>query len=203
MQKPLVARETPGADIVQKFLDSLHDLHVKMHVVRSEEQMVSAIKEILSAEASKSVVVAGIPVRYLGPVKSALSGLKATFIEDMQGKPPKDAVNALATADTGITWAFNGLAMEGALLEIVYDDSFKLASSLPIVHIAMLNISSILLDLSEAMPLVGEAISKAPPKGKPIISFISGPSKTGDIEMRLLYGVHGPHTVHAVVIDWS
>jgi len=88
------------------------------------------------------------------------------------------------------------------MLEVVYDDSAKLASSLPIVHVALLESSSILRDLAEAMPLVGEIVRNAPVGRKPIISFISGPSKTGDIEMRLLYGVHGPHTVHAIVLDW-
>ena len=95
------------------------------------------------------------------------------------------------------------MAMEGALLEVVFDDSYKLASSLPIVHIALLESSSILRDLGEALPVVGEVIRGSPPGRKPIISFISGASKTGDIEMRLLYGVHGPHTVHAVILDWS
>ena len=101
-----------------------------------------------------------------------------------------------------MTWAVNGVALEGAMLEVVYDDSAKLASSLPIVHVALLESSSILRDLAEAMPLVGGIVKDAPPSRKPIISFISGPSKTGDIEMRLLYGVHGPHTVHAVILDW-
>ena len=111
-------------------------------------------------------------------------------------------VGVIAAADAGVTWAVNGVALEGAMLEVVFDDSAKLASSLPIVHIALLDSSSILRDLAEAMPLVGGIVGEAPSGRKPIISFISGPSKTGDIEMRLLYGVHGPHTVHAFILDW-
>ena len=109
----------------------------------------------------------------------------------------------LAAADAGVTWAVNGVALEGAMLEVVYDDSAKLASSLPIIHVALLESSSILRDLAEALPWSGSWSRTSPGSRKPIVSFISGPSKTGDIEMRLLYGVHGPHTVHAIILDWQ
>lgn len=192
----------PAKEVLQKFLSSLKDLHVEAHVVTNEAETRDAVRGILSKAGCKSVVVAGVPQRYVGAVKGALAGMKADFVEDLQGRPPKDAVGVLASADAGVTWAVNGVALEGAMLEVVFDDSAKLASSLPIVHVALLESSTVLRDLSEALPLVGGIVREAPPGRKPVISFISGPSKTGDIEMRLLYGVHGPHTVHAVVLDW-
>jgi len=131
-----------------------------------------------------------------------VTGLKTSFVEDLHALPQSEVVATLAEADAGVTWAVNGVALEGAMLEIVYDDSVKLASSLPKLHVAFLESSSVLEDLAEALPMVGDIIKGATPDRKPIVSFISGPSKTGDIEMRLLYGVHGPHTVHAVILDW-
>jgi len=202
MQRPTGAQDTPASEVVQKFLTSLRDLHVEAHVVKNEAETAEVLRGIFSKAACKSVVGAGIPARYAGAVKAALTAVKADFVEDLQGREQKEAVGVLADADAGVTWAVNGVALEGAMLEVVYDDSAKLASSLPIVHIALLESSSILRDLAEAMPLVGGIVREAPPGRKPIISFISGPSKTGDIEMRLLYGVHGPHTVHAIILDW-
>jgi L-lactate dehydrogenase complex protein LldG len=202
MQRPTEAEEVPAGAVLQRFLSSLKDLHVEAHLVKNEAETREALREILSKAGARSVVIAGIPARYAGAVRTAVAGLKADFVEDLQGKPPKEAVGILANADAGVTWAVNGVALEGAMLEVVYDDSAKLASSLPIVHVAMLESSSVLHDLAEAMPVVGGIVRGASPAKKPIISFISGPSKTGDIEMRLLYGVHGPHTVHAVVLDW-
>lgn len=202
MQRPTGAQDRPAPEVVEKFLGSLRYLHVEAHVAKSEAETAEALREIVSKAGCRSVVVAGIPSRYAGAVKAGLSAVKADYVEDLRAVPPKDAVGVLSAADAGVTWAVNGVALEGAILEVVYDDSAKLASSLPIVHIALLESSSILRDLAEAMPLVGRVVREAPPGRKPTISFISGPSKTGDIEMRLLYGVHGPHTVHAVVLDW-
>jgi len=202
MQRPTGAQDKPASEVVQKFLTSLRDLHVEAHIVKNEAETTEALRGIFSKAACKSVVVAGIPARYAGAVEAALAGLRADSVEDLQRGSQKDAIGVLAAADAGVTWAVNGVALEGAILEVVYDDSAKLASSLPIVHVALLESSSVLRDLAEAMPLVGSIVRDAPPERKPIISFISGPSKTGDIEMRLLYGVHGPHTVHAVILDW-
>lgn len=172
-------------------------------MAKDEAETAEALRSILSKAGCKSVVVAGVPPRYAGAVGAALAGLKADHVEDLQNGRPSEAVGVLAAADAGVTWAVNGVALEGAMLEVVYDDSAKLASSLPIVHVALLERSSILRDLAEALPMVGELVKAAPGSRKPIVSFISGPSKTGDIEMRLLYGVHGPHTVHAIILDWQ
>ncbi len=202
MQTPTGAQGKPVADSIPRFLSSLGGLHVEARVVRNGQETTEALRGILSKSGCKSVVVAGIPARYSAAVKAALAGVKAYFVDDLQKLPQNEAVGVLAAADAGITWAVNGVALEGAMLEVVYDDAAKLASSLPIVHIALLESSSVLPALVDAMPLVGGIVRDAPPGRKPIISFISGPSKTGDIEMRLLYGVHGPHTVHAVVLDW-
>jgi L-lactate dehydrogenase complex protein LldG len=202
MLRPTGAKDQPAADVLQKFLTSLRDLHVNARVVTNAAQTTEALRAIFSEAGSKSVVVAGIPSRYLGAVKAALSGLKSGFVDDLQGRPAGEVVGVLAGADAGVTWAVNGVALEGAMLEVVYDDSAKLASSLPILHVALLESSSIVQNLAEAMSLVGGVVRGAPPGRKPIVSFISGPSKTGDIEMRPLYGVHGPHTIHAVILDW-
>ena len=203
MQRPTGVQGRPADELVQNFLTSLRELHVEAQVVKNENETVDALRGLVSKAACKSVVAAGIPPRYAGAVRAALAGVKVDFVEDLQGMPEKEVVGVLAAADAGVTWAVNGVALEGAMLEVVYDDSAKLASSLPIVHVALLESSSVLRDLAEAMPLVGNIVRDAPPERKPIISFISGPSKTGDIEMRLLYGVHGPHTVHAVILDWT
>ncbi len=92
----------------------------------------------------------------------------------------------------GVTNAICGLADTGSILIVDGEGSPLHASLLPEIHIAVLNSSNILSSLSDAMHLV---------KGTGAAVFITGPSRTADIEMTLTIGVHGPKEVHVFVVD--
>ncbi|MFN8383960.1 MAG: LUD domain-containing protein [Anaerolineales bacterium] len=89
----------------------------------------------------------------------------------------------------GVTNALCGLADTGSVLEA---DGALHASLLPETHIAILKSKDILPSLSDAMDLV---------KDKKAAVFITGPSRTADIEMTLTIGVHGPKEIHVFVDD--
>jgi L-lactate dehydrogenase complex protein LldG len=86
----------------------------------------------------------------------------------------------------GVTKARVGLADTGSILEA---DEELLGSLLPEIHIAVLKSSDILPSLPDAMPLI---------QNKNAV-FITGPSRTADIEMTLTIGVHGPKELHIFV----
>lgn len=86
----------------------------------------------------------------------------------------------------GVTKAWAGLADTGSVLEA---DEELLGSLLPEIHITVLKSQGILPSLPDAMHLV---------KGKNAV-FITGPSRTADIEMTLTIGVHGPKEIHVFV----
>lgn len=92
------------------------------------------------------------------------------------------------TLIVGVTKAWVGLADTGSILEA---DDELLGSLLPEVHIAVLRSSDIVPSLSDAISTV---------KGKNAV-FITGPSRTADIEMTLTIGVHGPKELHVFVDD--
>jgi L-lactate dehydrogenase complex protein LldF len=86
----------------------------------------------------------------------------------------------------GVTKALCGLADTGSVLEADGVGSPLHASLLPEIHIAVLSKSAILSSLVDAMPLVQDTRAAA---------FITGPSRTADIEMTLTIGVHGPREI--------
>jgi len=93
----------------------------------------------------------------------------------------------------GATKAVCGLADTGSVLIADGEGHPLQASLLPEIHIAVLNASEILPSLADAMsiPIVSQSRASA---------VITGPSRTADIEMSLTIGMHGPGEVHVVLI---
>jgi L-lactate dehydrogenase complex protein LldF len=87
----------------------------------------------------------------------------------------------------GVTKAVCGLADTGSVLIVDGEGDPLKGSLLPDIHIAVLKSSDILPSLPDAMHLV---------KNSRAAVFITGPSRTADIEMTLTIGVHGPKEIH-------
>jgi L-lactate dehydrogenase complex protein LldG len=72
-----------------------------------------------------------------------------------------------------------------------------LASLLPPVHIAIVERAQIVPDLFDLFAILEQQI----PTGLPTnVALITGPSKTGDIELTLITGVHGPGKWHVIIV---
>jgi L-lactate dehydrogenase complex protein LldG len=95
----------------------------------------------------------------------------------------------------GLSGAQGGLADTGSLALISGPGRSRLASLLPPVHIALLPVQK----LYPSLPAFLAAHSSALDEGSNLV-FITGPSRTGDIEMTLSMGVHGPREVHAIIV---
>jgi L-lactate utilization protein LutC len=94
----------------------------------------------------------------------------------------------------GLTKAICGLADTGSILIADGEGNPLQASLLPEIHIAVLNVSDILPSMADAMMLPIVRQSKA-------AVFITGPSRTADIEMSLTIGMHGPREVQVFLVD--
>ena len=99
----------------------------------------------------------------------------------------------LFAADLGVTAAQWAIAETGTLVLVGDEERHRLASLLPPVHIALLPHSRILANLGEALKTLRRPLS-------PTVTFVTGPSRTADIELQLVIGVHGPRELHVVVV---
>ena len=182
----------------EEFFGALRGLNTTPHDAGDAKTAVDTLKSIIAESDARSVVAGGLPTPARMLVEAALKGTKHAFVEELK---PTEAVGTISKADVGISWARYGAARQGALVEIANDDAVKLVSSLPRVSVFLLSSKNLCPDLPSAIGRIGETIRSAGDK-KPVVSIISGPSKTADIELRLLYGVHGPHELHVLLFDW-
>ena len=104
----------------------------------------------------------------------------------------------MANADLGITGVDYAIAETGTCVIVPAPGSSRLVSLLPPVHIALIERGQVLPSLDELFTLRrrdfvnGELGS--------YMNLITGPSRTADIEYKLVTGVHGPGEVHMVLI---
>ena len=99
-----------------------------------------------------------------------------------------------ADAKVGISQMEWALANTGTVLQSADEVDKRLVSTLPLLHIALVSTAALLPDL----PAV---LSRIDPLKFAYISFITGPSRTADIERVLTIGVHGPERLIIIMVD--
>ena len=97
----------------------------------------------------------------------------------------------------GVVRAAKGIAQTGTCIVVTDDESLRLETMLPEVSVILLNSADILPDLPSAAPFLREQQTQGRAS---YVSFITGPSRTADIERVSAIGVHGPLELHIVLI---
>lgn len=105
-------------------------------------------------------------------------------------------------AEAGITGSNFLIADTGTIVVLSNEGNARLCSSLPPIHIAVVGMEKVIGTMGESVPLIQLLTRNA--TGQKItsyISYITGPSRTADIELNLTLGAHGPEEAHLVMID--
>ena len=129
-----------------------------------------------------------------------------------QELPPDDIEALVATArkllrdkyfraDIGMSGANVVAADTGTLFIIENEGNIRLATGAPPVHIALVGMEKLVPTLNDAYKVAEVTWRYANYTIPQYISLVSGPSKTGDIERTIIYGVHGPREFHVIFMD--
>ena len=103
------------------------------------------------------------------------------------------------TDETGISHAFAAIAETGTLVMTSGADNPTTLNFLPENHIVVLDATSIKGDLETIMSDIRSTYGKGVmPR---TVNFITGPSRSGDIEQTILLGAHGPRALHIVLVE--
>ena len=92
--------------------------------------------------------------------------------------------------------AFLGVAETGSLVFVSSVRSPTTLNFLPEHHIAVVRVTRLVRHLEDAWRLLRQELATVPRT----VNFITGPSKTADVEQTIEYGAHGPRRLHVIVV---
>ena len=96
----------------------------------------------------------------------------------------------------GVTGGFAAIAETGTLMLASGPDAPATVSLVPETHVAVVFAERIVAHMEDAWALAREELRQLPRA----INFVSGPSRTADIDQTIVLGAHGPYRVHVVVV---
>jgi L-lactate dehydrogenase complex protein LldG len=191
-QRDGVGYQGAGGDPVGRFSAELAAAGGVCRVVADRSAAVAAVLGIVRDKAAQRVLVGTGPV--IDPLDLPRQ-LREAGVEVSAADAGREESFA---ADVGVTGVDYLVAETGTIVLLTRPGQPRSVSLLPPVHVAVAERGQLvpdLFDLFEGPAALGR-------DGLPAcVSLITGPSKTGDIELRLVTGVHGPGEVYVVLID--
>ena len=180
--------------LAETFKTAIEAVSGHAYLVRTVAEAAETIATIVRDANAQRIAFAELPDSLIDAAASRCAGVEIL-------RPPyaaATALNAIDQVQVGITGAAFGIAETGTLAEVVFEDANRLVSALPRTWIGIVHAR----DLEPSLRGCGArmtALMNDNPKNA-VVSFISGPSRTGDIEMILTLGVHGPEHAHAIIL---
>ena len=181
------ANNDRNGTVIDLFKQALEDVSGRCVIAQSEDEAAIAIQRIIDASKPGRIAVSDVSL-----VKKILETVKTGAI--VLNAPNQ---SELFECDMGITTAQWAIAETGTLVLESERERHRLASLVPPVHVAIVQAGRIRRTMAEVLELIKNAdvgLSRA-------VTFITGPSRTSDIELTLAIGVHGPGELHVIVID--
>lgn len=176
------------------FISRFEKLSGVAHRVGSENAAAEKIAELSLARQARCLALAGLPSAVVARIEQLCPDL--TILKEPYAAA--DLVSAIDHADIGVTGISFAIAQSGTMVEVADNDALRLVSSLPSMHIGLLREEDIIDHYHDSADRIRETIGRYP--DNLVLSFISGPSRTGDIELKLTLGVHGPEEAHCIII---
>jgi len=179
------------ADLKQHFIEMARGCKMIVEEVLTDD-LAAAIQRHLSRGNAASCVVTRCELFDRVGLLDHLSGVSVrTTVWD------QSTLDDSYDVDAGVTDVWRAVAETGSLVMRASKEQGRAVSLVPVLHIAVVRTSQIVPDLID---LMRETSTHGTASG---IVIISGPSKTADIEMNLVVGVHGPGEVVVLVVDDS
>ena len=168
--------------LAERFKERAESLASSVDSIACREEAPAAVARFLVASGLGNEVVVTPEIAEIDWEGSALS-------VSSRGAEDSDRV--------GISSCFCAIAETGTLMLLSGPDAPATVSLLPETHIALIPVSRIVATMEDAFFLLRNERGALPRA----VNFISGPSRTGDIEQTIVLGAHGPCRVHLILFE--
>jgi L-lactate utilization protein LutC len=188
-----VGYQGAGADLVAHFCAELRKAGGHPHPVPDRAAVQPVLRQLLEGKPPFRVLLGRDAFLDTLDLRNSLCMPGVEWIPaDTLGEGGRETLFA---ADVGITGADYLVAETGSVVLGSRPDAPRSVSLLPPVHIVVAEGGRILPDLFDLFAALEPNKNTLPA----CLTVITGPSKTGDIELRLVTGVHGPGEVHVIM----
>ncbi len=197
--RPLVLQETARpADPAATFVAELQAAAGHAHVPAGPAEALDILLDIVRQQAAGAALAWDDEHLPLPGIRSALAEAGVQVLDAALPVEPAARATRLAELDRatiGITGALAGLADTGSVALASGPGRGRIVSLLPTVHIALLPIARLYPTMAAFLAAHPDVTRQASN-----LVFVTGPSRTADIEQILTLGVHGPREIHVLLL---
>jgi L-lactate dehydrogenase complex protein LldG len=191
-------KDEQQSDLIKRFELELTRIGGRFHIARTADAVCDYIENLISLKQTKTVIGWNAPVISETGLSERLERSDVEFISNDDKQSEAEFINKAIGAGIGITAVDYALADTGTLVLITGAGRARSVSLLPPVHVAILKPEQIIAGLDELIPRLNTSAGRDLASA---VTFITGPSRTADIELTLVVGVHGPQELHVVLLD--
>ena len=175
----------------------------KVYRAPGYEEAIGHIASLASSLGVESLVRTDQPIFEGFPVDAALEGLglTVTTITQGEGRSRESLRERIIAAGIGLTGADYAVAETGSVVIVPRKGLSRLVSLVPPVHLALVRPEDVLETLDDLFLLRRLEYYREGGDMGSYLNFITGPSRTADIEQTLVVGVHGPKEAHLVLLE--
>ncbi len=185
-----------GVDPVKHFGQEFTALGGVFHGVDNFDSCILKVVELVGQKSPDRILLGGGPLlEQLNLSKRFPPNIRVITVDQLISTTCWESFFA---ADLGISEVDYLVAETGTVVLHSSPHQPRSLSLLPPIHIAIAERRQLVSDLFDLFPSSPNGPAPALPA---CITFITGPSKTGDIELKLVTGVHGPGEIHVILID--
>ena len=181
----------PTSDLIQLMKEKAEAVQSVVVKIKTIKEAFQYAVDLTRQQGGTSMVAMGLETQDMKLLEAACKAADLIFL-----KPPlRSYANGIHTALTPVDW---GIAETGTLVLDSSSEDVRIATMLSETHVALLPASKIKPDTASLEDKINSVLKA---DGSSYYAFITGASRTADIERVLAIGVHGPQELHILIME--